>query len=117
TDKDQCDMTPLQSAFILGVAFVGLAAALAAGYRYLRPFYWRIVFSLVPLVIAGIIVANATIRYIHGQGGYKLGVDLVGGTILVYEVDQTRKLPDNYKPEQLAAALKRRIDPDRKSVV
>ena len=43
-------------------------------------------------------MANASIRYGNGQGGYKLGVDLVGGTILVYEVDQSRKLPDNYKP-------------------
>src|SRR4051794_13277375 len=110
-------MTPLQSAVILSIATAGTVAALFAAHRYLRPFYWRIFFSVVPLVIAGVIVANATIRYMHGQGGYKLGVDLVGGTILVYEVDQTRKLPDNYKPEQLAAALKRRIDPaDLKNV-
>ena len=39
-----------------------------------------------------------------------LGVDLVGGTILVYEVDDT-KPRDNTKAEDLAAALKRRIDP------
>ncbi len=110
-------MTATQSAIILGVALAALAGILAAAYRYLRPFYWRITFSLVPVVIAGVIVTNATIRYMHGQGGYKLGVDLVGGTILVYEVDQSRKLPDNYRPEQLAAALKRRIDPaDLKNV-
>src|SRR5579863_5625728 len=98
-------MTPNQTAIIVGAALVFLVVALWATHRYLRSFYWRVFFSLVPLAIAGVIVANATIRYMHGAGGYKLGVDLVGGTILVYEVDQTRKLPDNYKPEQLAAAL------------
>src|SRR5919109_1466689 len=30
--------------------------------------------------------------------------------VLVYEVDET-KLPEQFKPEDLAAALKRRIDP------
>src|SRR5438270_6118648 len=110
-------MTGTQSTIIVLVAVALLAGGLAAAYRFLRPFYWRIAFCLIPLVVAGMIVANATIRYINGQGGYKLGVDLVGGTILVYEVDKSRKLPDNYKPEQLAASLKRRIDPaDLKNV-
>jgi SecD/SecF fusion protein len=50
-------------------------------------------------------------------GGFKLGVDLVGGTNLVYEVDPTKKLPE-YEPEKLAEALKRRIDPnDLKNVI
>ncbi len=41
---------------------------------------------------------------------FRLGVDLVGGTILVYEVD-TSKQQGEVKPDELAAALKRRIDP------
>src|SRR5204862_4649984 len=49
-------------------------------------------------------------EYVNGRGGIRQGVDLAGGTILVYEVDET-KLPENFKAEDLAAALKRRIDP------
>jgi preprotein translocase subunit SecD len=56
------------------------------------------------------VVAWASHQYDKGRGGFRLGVDLVGGTILVYEVDET-KMPDNFKAEDLAAALKRRIDP------
>jgi SecD/SecF fusion protein len=83
--------------------------------KALPQFFWRITLSLVPLVVAGLFVANATYKYIHSEGGYKFGVDLVGGTILVYEVDETKfpdgKIPQTYKPEELAASLKRRIDP------
>ena len=49
-----------------------------------------------------------------GEGGFRMGVDLSGGTILVYEVDQskmTEQTRATFKPEDLAAALKRRIDP------
>ncbi len=77
----------------------------------MRPFAWRIVRHTVPVLLALLVVAWATRDYLSGEGGYKLGVDLVGGTILVYEVDPSKKLPDNYKPEELAASLKRRIDP------
>jgi SecD/SecF fusion protein len=74
--------------------------------------YWkRILVCVIPVAIAAVVVAVAVHRYLNGEGGFKLGVDLAGGTILVYEVDPDKKLPDNYKPEELAAALKRRIDP------
>jgi SecD/SecF fusion protein len=69
-------------------------------------FFWKIVICLVPCLAAGAAVADAVI---HER--FKLGVDLVGGTILVYEVDNPNNLPENYKPEELAASLKRRIDP------
>ena len=71
-------MTAPQSAIILVVALLVLAGTLAAAYRFLRQFYWRIAFCTIPLVVAAVIVANASIRYASGQGGYKLGVDLVG---------------------------------------
>src|SRR3954447_26464643 len=77
----------------------------------MKRFTWRITFCLVPVVLAAMVVARAFHLYEQGRGGFKLGVDLVGGTILVYEVDDPTKLPENYKPEELAASLKRRIDP------
>src|SRR5262249_3664993 len=65
---------------------------------------------MVPLFIAGYATGLAWYHYQQGEGGFKLGVDLVGGTILVYEVDKDRQVQD-YKPEELGAAIKRRIDP------
>lgn len=110
-------MTASQSWLALGIAIVVVAGILFVAHRALRQFYWRLAFCTIPLAIAALICVNATTRYRAGMGGFKFGVDLVGGTILVYEVDEQRKLPDNYKPEQLAAALKRRIDPaDLKNV-
>src|SRR5436305_2260133 len=77
----------------------------------MKSFFWRIVFCVVPVVLAGWACGRAFYLYEQGRGGFKLGVDLVGGTILVYEVDPDKKQQDNYQPEQLAAALRRRIDP------
>src|SRR5262249_17794706 len=76
-----------------------------------QSFFWKIVICVLPVVVAAAVVAVAFRKYEQDQGGFKLGVDLAGGTILVYEVDESKKLPDNYKPEELAASLKRRIDP------
>ena len=93
---------------------VAVVAALWPVRRSLRPFFWRITFCLVPLVVAAIIVGDAAGRYATSGGGFKLGVDLVGGTILVYEVDPDKmdqKKKDEFKPDQLAARLKSRIDP------
>jgi SecD/SecF fusion protein len=98
------------------VAVALTIAALFAAYRALPHFYWRIATCVIPLVIGGIIVANATHRYLTGEPGltFKLGVDIVGGTILVYEVDSS-KFPNGEVPANigadLAAALKKRIDP------
>jgi SecD/SecF fusion protein len=100
------------------VALIVLVACLYLVNRYMRTFFWRITFCVVPLFLAGVAVAIAGFRYKDGEGGFKLGVDLVGGTILVYEIDQekeaqkSQELRDKYKPEDLAAALKRRIDPN-----
>ncbi len=41
----------------------------------------------------------------------KKGIDLAGGTILVYEVNE-KSLPAGFKMDDLVAALKRRINPD-----
>lgn len=81
----------------------------------MKPFMNRILICLIPVLIGLYVVGAAIFKYQRGEGGFKLGVDLVGGTILVYEVDVDKfpdgKLPDNYKPEDLAGSLKRRIDP------
>jgi SecD/SecF fusion protein len=58
-------------------------------------------------VVLGIAVCAGAYAY----GKFRLGVDLVGGTILVYEVDQSKQGDEKTKPEDLAVALKRRIDP------
>jgi SecD/SecF fusion protein len=81
----------------------------------MKSFKWRIIRQAIPVVLALVIVAMAVQNYQAGQGGFKLGVDLAGGTDLIYEVDTSKfpegKLPANYKAEDLASALKRRIDP------
>jgi SecD/SecF fusion protein len=103
----------MQSMFFwLWIAFA-IVAILGLAYgqtRRVSGLYWRGLFSILPALLAGIVAGQALVSYNNGQGGFKLGIDLVGGTILVYEVDQERK-PENYKAEQLASALKRRIDP------
>jgi SecD/SecF fusion protein len=87
----------------------------------MKPFVWKIIICLIPNLIAGFFVWRATELYMAGEGGFKLGVDLVGGTILVYEIDQTKEFEKakdpNYRSQQgdksqLAAFLKRRIDPN-----
>ncbi|MFL5241800.1 MAG: protein translocase subunit SecD [Gemmataceae bacterium] len=77
---------------------------------------YSVIFFIGIILAAAGVVGMATWNYVKGQSGvnYKLGVDLVGGTILVYEMDLT-KFPDEKVPQgtsqQLAATLKRRIDP------
>src|SRR4051794_23757462 len=73
--------------------------------------FTKLILCLVPVFLSAGVVAWASYKYAEGQGGYRLGVDLSGGTILVYEVDPSKPLPENFKPEELAASLKRRIDP------
>jgi SecD/SecF fusion protein len=81
----------------------------------MKRFTWKIVFCVLPVLLSMAVVAYAYNVYLQGGNGFKLGVDLAGGTDLIYEVDMDKfpdgKLPDNYKPEELAASLKRRIDP------
>ncbi len=94
---------------------VAFALALYPIHRYMRTFFWRITICLVPLVIAAIIAGNATARYMTEGGGFKLGVDLVGGTILVYEVDAARMTEaqkQSFNATDLATRLKKRLDPN-----
>ena len=80
----------------------------------MKRFIGRILLCVTPVVVSLLIVGWAYNKYAKGEGGFRLGVDLSGGTILVYEVDaskMTDQARQTFKPEDLAASLKRRIDP------
>lgn len=79
----------------------------------MKRFQWRIAICLVPVLGA---LAYLTPKFLQGKEGFKLGVDLVGGTILVYETERGElwEKTENKKElmERLAASIKRRIDPN-----
>src|SRR5947209_14716696 len=81
----------------------------------MKRFTWKIVFCTLPVLLSALVVVLAFRMYWNGEGGFKLGVDLAGGTDLIYEIDETKfpdgKPPEGYDPKQLASSLKRRIDP------
>ena len=97
----------------------------------MRPkFLTRLLICLVPTLIASGFAGIAFWKEYHNQIGFRRGIDLAGGTILVYEVDRERMddkavsrgqekrelTGDDIK--QLAEKLKKRIDPtDLKNVV
>jgi SecD/SecF fusion protein len=89
---------------------------------WLRPFAtWRVAACVFPVVVSAFIVWLAYEKYKNGEGGFRLGVDLSGGTNLVYEVDLSKMTPEaasDFREDKagkgitaLAAMLKRRIDP------
>jgi SecD/SecF fusion protein len=83
----------------------------------MKPFFWRIAICLIPNLLAAWAVGVATQKYFAGEGGFKLGVDLAGGTILVYEIDASKLNKEFYDPNQkgnrpLSEYLKQRIDPN-----
>src|SRR5262249_12204218 len=93
----------------------------------MKSFFWRFFICVAPVLLALWLIVLATVGYMNGEPprrsrSFKLGVDLVGGTILVYEID-TRKseenkgkgdsgMSDRQKITLLAESLKRRIDPN-----
>src|SRR6187401_2554568 len=90
------------------------ALARKARRLIMKRFLFRILVCAIPTLISIVVIAHAFREYQAGRGGFVLGVDLVGGTILVYEVDESRMTTEarsTFKVEDLAAALKRRIDP------
>jgi len=96
------------------------ALILAIAWVRFKPFFWRIFISVVPLALAGVVTLNAWLNYSnveHGGFRFNLGVDLAGGTILVYEVDrdwwatQNERERESFSADKLAQILKRRIDP------
>ena len=97
----------------------------------MRPkFLTRLILCLVPTIIASGFAGFAFWKESQGQIGFRRGIDLAGGTILVYEVDRDRmddkstargegkRELTNDDIKQLAEKLKKRIDPtDLKNVV
>ena len=78
---------------------------------------------LVPTLLAGYVVLAAADREAKGEVGFRKGIDLAGGTILVYEVNLERSLRQqnstataegltNAEIRLLADNIKRRIDPN-----
>src|SRR5439155_4993451 len=104
-------MTPYQ--MVVLALLVLVPALLWLGQRFLKPFFRRLAICLLVPAAAALFVIQAAFAFHKGEGGFKLGVDLVGGTILVYEVDPDKEMKASYKdnPELLASSLKRRIDP------
>ncbi|HEY1379130.1 MAG TPA: protein translocase subunit SecD, partial [Gemmataceae bacterium] len=96
-----------------------LILAVVLSIRYLQPFHRRAIVCLTAVLLSALVVTRSGWLYAHGEGGFRLGVDLAGGTILVYEVDTERlaeQRKDNpqakeFNPSEMAAFLKRRIDP------
>jgi SecD/SecF fusion protein len=87
----------------------------------MRQFFWKIVICILPVALATWVTVDAVRKYYNGDpGGFKLGVDLVGGTILVYEIDLRKVVEEEGKEKfdpvrdinVLAESLKRRIDPN-----
>ena len=62
-------------------------------------------------VLIGILSLGGLIALWPPGQKLKRGIDLAGGTILVYEVN-AKSLPSNFKMDDLVAALKRRINPE-----
>lgn len=102
-----------------------------------RNFLLGLAVCLVPTLIAAVYVARGFARESHAEGtGFRRGIDLAGGTILVYEVDLTKTEARKRQPgadsagttatsglssddiRRLAENLKRRIDPaDLRNVI
>ncbi len=90
-----------------------------------RNFLIGLLICLIPTAVAAFFVARGFAREARGEAGFRRGIDLAGGTILVYEVsekeqakrqDQGGLTSDDIK--KLAENLKRRIDPaDLRNVV
>ncbi len=85
----------------------------------MKQFFWKFVICIIPCLLAAWATGSAMHKYTHGDsGGFKLGVDLVGGTILVYEIDLRKGQETDSKLDPiklgnvLAESLKRRIDPN-----
>ena len=107
---------------VVSLFWTGLCVTEVA--RGLKSYLWKFFICLYPCLLFGWITGDAITAYVSGEPNHhfrlKLGVDLEGGTILVYEIDlkklQAEKSERGEKREGmanlLAEALKRHIDPN-----
>ncbi len=108
-------------ALIYVVILVALVVGLKLLYTRLFPtFEWRLLLVTVPVILSFWITAvaykNSNDPTSEGKR-FTLGVDLAGGSILVYEVDpvfwegQTPAFKQTFNADQLASRIKTRVDP------
>lgn len=82
-----------------------------------RNFRSRTILCLIPTLLATLLIVRAYLKDPDGYTGFRLGIDLRGGTILVYEVDQEQTKQTagadqgGGRKVSMADALKQRIDP------
>jgi len=102
-----------------------------------RNFLVSFILVMIPNALAAVFIGLAFYHESEGQSGFRRGIDLAGGTILVYEVNLERtkaRLGSGAAPasgsaasntglssddiKKLAESLKRRIDPaDLRNVI
>ena len=89
---------------ILVVIPFGLAAFFSRSWNMPNHF-WRFGWSLFSLALGLLVLVSS---YLNNWENVKKGIDLAGGTILHYQIMETTNVDSN----ELASALKKRIDPD-----
>ncbi len=123
------DSTPMKVVYFLGVVLVALVLPFVIG-RYaarrmrMENYGWKIGLILAAVIMSLIIVGRTWTPAEDGGIGrfdLKLGVDLQGGVILIYEVDDSAPLPGEEEEEgggdgrfsmsALVEALSRRVNP------
>ena len=108
-------------ALIYVVVLIALVVGLYLLYKRLFPtFEWRLLLVTVPVILSIWITAvaykNSNDPTSEGKR-FTLGVDLAGGSILVYEVDpvfwegQSPAFKQTFNADQLASRIKTRVDP------
>jgi SecD/SecF fusion protein len=110
----------MQALILVGI-LIALIFGLKLLFTRLYPgFQWRLLIVTVPIILSAWISVVAYRNTINPEAEGKrftLGVDLAGGSILVYEVDpdfwakQSADFKRDFSAEQLASRIKTRVDP------
>src|SRR5262245_37257397 len=95
---------PATIEYALTAGLLGSLAYLVYGLAVSNKFHWKL--GLILTSLFGGLVAMWP-----PKERLKLGIDLSGGTILVYEVKKGAT-PQNFRMEDLVSALKKRVNPD-----
>lgn len=108
-------------ALIYLVILVALVVGLKILFtRYFPGFEWRLLIVIIPVILSAWVTYVAWRNYNDPTSlgkRFTLGVDLAGGSILVYEVDpvfwekQSDSFRQSFSADQLASRIKTRVDP------